>query len=159
MSLKLYRMLFIRGRCKRQTESQRKCLPRVTTTATQSQQSLTAGQRKQQCYESPRITEKGKPLTNTQVGLRGILLNHHKRPAALPQFIFVLRRLHSRQLLCFIQKNAQILSESVTVTHWVTDAHPFVSCVSCCSDCFIYNTMFLSSLGKTCFLNLFFLTN
>lgn len=65
------------------------------------------------------ITEKGKPLANTQVELRGILLNHHKTLAALPVSSFVFLRLHSRWLLCFIQKNAQILSESVTVTHWV----------------------------------------
>lgn len=90
------------------------------------------------------ITEKGKPPLNAQVGLRGILLNHHKSLAALLEFIFVLQRLHSRWLLCFIQRNAQILSESVTVTQ--SEAHILLCPVwAKTKDCIIFNTMFLYS--------------
>lgn len=137
------------GRCKRQGESERKCLPWVKKTATQSQQRvLLQGKRKAGTIW---ITEKGKPLAHAQVELRGILLSCHKRLAALPRFSFVLQRLHSRWLLCFIQKNAQILSES----HTESNAHPSVSCVSCCGGYVTSHTKprliggkYVSCLGK-----------
>lgn len=86
---------------------------------------LAAGQRKVGMLW---ITGRGKPLAHTQGELRGISSSRLMRLAALPLFSFVLLRLHSRWLLCFIQKNAQILRES----HIDSNAHPSVSCVSCC---------------------------
>lgn len=86
---------------KAERERMRESIPSHENSSTKSTESVAAGQKEAATLW---IAEKGKPLANAQVELRGILLNHRKRLTALPEFSFVLRRLHSRWLLSFVQK-------------------------------------------------------
>lgn len=93
------------------------------------------------------ITGKGKPLANVQVELRRILLNHHKRLAALPGFNFVLQRLPS-WLLCFILKKMHTCFLNLLQLHSESEPHFFVSCLCCFKGCVTSYTMFGQQKGR-----------